>query len=191
MAVLSSLNDIKKGMVIAYEGEPCMVLGASFVRMQQRKPVMQTKMRSLRTGKVIEYSFKPGETIEEADIERKTASFLYSQGDQYYFMDVENYEQFFVTAQELGEQKNYLKEGQVVEVLYFAGRPISVPLPKKIELKVVEAGFAVKGDTASGNVMKDVTLETGVTIKTPLFIKEGDIVRINTDTGEYTERVTN
>ena len=190
MAVLSSLNDIKKGIVIIYEREPCMVLESSFVRMQQRKPVMQTKLRSVKTGKVIEYSFKPGETVEEADIVRKKASFLYAQDEQYYFMDAESYDQFFVNANELGEQRGFLKEGQEVEVLYFEDKPITVSLPKKIELKVVEAGMAVRGDT-SGNVTKEVTLETGALIRVPLFVKEGDTIRINTDTGEYTERVTN
>lgn len=191
MAVLSSLNDIKKGMVIVYEGEPCLIMEASFVRMQQRKPVMQTKMRTLRNNKVIEYSFKPGESVEEADIERKKASYLYTEAEQYYFMDAESYDQFFVNASEIGEGKKFLKEGQEVEILLFDESPIAVQLPKKIDLKVTEAGSAVKGDTASGNVTKEVTLETGATIRVPLFVKEGDIIRINTDTGEYTERVTN
>ncbi|OGL77899.1 elongation factor P [Candidatus Uhrbacteria bacterium RIFCSPHIGHO2_12_FULL_54_23] len=191
MAVLSSLNDIKKGIVLNYQGEPYIIMEASFMRMQQRKPVMQTKMRSLRTGKVTEYSFKPGETVEEADIARKKASFLYAQDNQYYFMDLENYDQFFVNSSEAGDGKKFLKEGQEVEVLLFEEAPISVQLPKKIELAVTEAGSAVKGDTASGNVTKEITLETGAVIRVPLFVKEGDIVRINTDTGEYTERVTN
>jgi len=189
MPVLSSLNDIKKGTVIVYEGEPCIVLESSFVRMQQRKPVMQTKLRSLKSGKVVEYSFKPGDRVEEADIERKKASFLYEQNDQYYFMDAVSYDQFFVSEGELGIYKNFLREGQEVEVLSFEDKPISVKLPAKIVLKVIEAGMAVRGDT-SGNVTKEVKLETGVSIKVPLFINEGDSIRINTDTGEYTERVT-
>lgn len=191
MSVLSSLNDIKKGIVLNYQGEPCIIMEASFMRMQQRKPVMQTKMRSLRTGKVTEYSFKPGETVEEADITRKKASFLYAQDAQYYFMDQESYDQFFVNAAEVGEGKVFLKEGQEVEILFFDDAPIAVQLPKKLDLKVTEAGSAVKGDTASGNVTKEITLETGAVIKAPLFVKEGDMIRINTDTGEYTERVTN
>ncbi|MFA4873278.1 MAG: elongation factor P [Patescibacteria group bacterium] len=190
MAVLSSLNDIKKGIVLNYQGEPCIVMDASFMRMQQRKPVMQTKLKNLRSGKVIEYSFKPGERVEEADITRKKATFLYAQDSQYYFMDQETYDQFFINASEIGEGKNFLKEGQEVEVLRFDEMPISVQLPKKIDLRVTEADAAVKGDTASGNVTKEVTLETGATIRTPLFVKEGDLIRINTDTGEYTERVT-
>lgn len=190
MSVLSSLNDIKKGVVIVYQGEPCIVVEASFMRMQQRKPVMQTKLKSLRTGKVIEYSYKPGETVEEADIARKKASFLYVQDRQFYFMDQESYDQFFVNESEVGDGKKFLKEGQELEVLLYNDAFISVQLPKKIDLKVLEAGSAVKGDTVSGNVTKEVTLETGATIRAPLFVKEGDVVRINTDTGEYVERVT-
>ena len=190
MATLSSLNDIKKGIVLNYQGEPCIVMDASFMRMQQRKPVMQTKLKNLRSGKVIEYSFKPGERVEEADITRKKAAFLYAQDSQCYFMDQETYDQFFINASEIGEGKNFLKEGQEVEVLRFDEIPISIQLPKKIDLRVTEADAAVKGDTASGNVTKEVTLETGATIRAPLFVKEGDLIRINTDTGEYAERVT-
>ncbi|MEW6610457.1 MAG: elongation factor P [Patescibacteria group bacterium] len=190
MSVLSSLNDITKGIVINYQGEPCLVMEASFMRMQQRKPVMQTKLKNLRSGKIIEYSFKPGERVEEADITRKKANFLYAQDNQYYFMDQESYDQCFINASEIDEGKRFLKEGQEVEVLRFDELPISVQFPKKIDLKVTEAGSAVKGDTASGNVTKEITLETGAVIKAPLFIKEGDVVRINTESGEYTERVS-
>ena len=188
MSVLPSLNSIKVGLIILYNGEPYQVQIANFVRMQQRKPVMQTKLKHLVTGKVLEYSFKPGEKVEEAELEKHKANFLYRDLQGIHFMDQESYEQFDITATTVGESINLIKEGTEVMVLVFNGSPIAVELPKKVELKVTSAPPAVKGDTA-GNVTKLVTVETNAQIATPLFVKEGDIIRVNTDTGQYVERV--
>ncbi|MBI5135614.1 elongation factor P [Candidatus Uhrbacteria bacterium] len=189
MSVLPSLNSIRVGMILLYNGEPYQVQIANFVRMQQRKPVMQTKMKHLVTGKVLEYSFKPGERVEEADLEKRKANYLYSDQTNAYFMDQSNYEQFGIELPVLGDSGDFIKEGTEVVAVIFNGNPISVELPKKIDLKVTSAPPAVKGDSAQGRVMKVVTLETGATIQAPLFINEGDIIRINTETMEYVERV--
>lgn len=187
MAVLPSLNSIRVGVRVLVNEEPCQVISANFMRCQQRKPVMQTKLRNLINGKVVEISFKPGDRIEEADLEKKRADYLYSDDRGIYFMDSESYEQVSVDPEILGEQKKLLKEGTQVEVLYFGEQPISVNLPPKIDLKVTSAPPGIRGDS-SGNVTKQITLETGLSINAPLFIKEGDSVRINTDTMEYVER---
>ena len=187
---ISSLNDIKKGMVINYEGQPCIVLEARFLRMQQRKPVMQTKLKNIITGKVVEYSFKAGETVTEADVERRKASYLYSENDKLFFMDQTTYDQFFFTKDTVGEHAQLLKEGQSVDVVLFNGNAVTVTLPPKVDLIVTQTTDAVKGNTASGNVSKEATLETGFIIRVPLFIKEGDMIRISTDSFEYVERVS-
>lgn len=188
MGVLGALNDIKVGMVLNYEGEPYQVLTANFVRMQQRKPVMQTKMRHLVTGRTLEYSFKQGERVESADLSRNKVNYLYRDGDQLHFMDNGSFEQFSLASNVLGDQAGFLKDGMEVDVLYYNDKPINIELPKKVDLKVVETEPGVKGDTAQGSVLKHAKLETGASIQVPLFVKEGDIVRINTERGEYVER---
>ena len=189
MAVLPSLNSIKPGVTILYNGEPYIVQWANFVRMQQRKPVMQTKLKHLVTGKVLEYSFKPGEKVEAADLERIKANFLYRDHEGGHFMDNENYEQFTFSDEALGEKINYLKEGFEVQILTFNENPITVELPPKVNLRVTSAAPGVRGDSAQGNVTKEATLENGLLLKVPLFVKEGDIVRISTESGEYLERI--
>jgi elongation factor P len=188
MAVLPSLNSIKVGLNILFDKEPYQVLTANFVRMQQRKPVMQTKLRNLINGKVLEYSFKAGEKVEEADLERRKADYLYADASGVNFMDTENYEQFAIDQSMLGEKTKLLKEGMQADVLYFDGRPITVSLPPKVELKVASAPPGLKGDSAGGTT-QPVTLETGLVINAPLFVKEGDTIRINTESLEYVERV--
>ncbi len=185
---MGTLNDIKKGLVITINSEPYLVLEAKFLRMQQRKPVMQTKMKNLISGKVLENNFKPGDRIAEADIAKKKVNYLYKDPQNYYFMDNESYEQFAVTTETIGDQSRFLKEGLTVDAVYFNDRPIAIQLPPKVELKVASAPPGVRGDTAQGKATKTVTLETGAAINTPLFVKEGDIIRINTETGEYAER---
>lgn len=189
MATLGALNDIKVGMVLNYEGEPYQVLVANFVRMQQRKPVMQTKMKHLVTGRVLEYSFKPGDRVETADLARNKVNYLYQESDQYHFMDNNTFEQFSLSAELLGDKTNFMTEGMEVDVMYYNDKPINIDIPKKVELKVVETEPGVRGDTAQGSVMKPAKLETGVTINVPIFVKEGDLIRVNTEKGEYSERV--
>lgn len=185
---INTIKDIKKGMILDYAGEPYSVLEATFVRMQQRKPVMQCKLKNIINGKVIEYSFKSGETATEADVEKRRGQYLYADEHSYFFMDESTFDQFFLSKEAVGEPGKLLKEGQRVEVVFFNNAPVTVALPPKVELKVASTMEAVKGNTASGNVLKDATLETGFVARVPLFIKEGDTIRINTDTLAYSDR---
>lgn len=189
MATLSTLNDIKKGLNILYENEPYTVMEANFVRMQQRKPVMQTKLKNLLNGKVAQVNFHPGDRVEEADLMRKKVDYLYSDGETWNFMSSDDFEQFTLPKEALGAQTDFLKDGDKVDALYFNGNPVSVKLQPKVEIKIVSAPDGVRGDSAQGRVTKLAELETGANINVPLFVKVGDIVRINTETGEYVERV--
>jgi len=187
MAILSSLNSIRQGMVLLYNDAPYVVVWADFMRTAQRKPVKRTKLSNLLNGKVIEQTFKPGDKVAEADVERTAADYLYHDGENYYFMDKKTMDQFFFKSEQIGEQKYFLLEGASVDILYFNGQPVSVMLPKKVSLEVVDAPEAVKGDTQNGGV-KRVKLESGYEVAVPLFIKNGEKVIINTETGDYVER---
>lgn len=190
MAVLSSLNDIKQGRAIVYDGEPYLVIAAQFVRMQQRKPVMQTKLRNLINGKVLEITFKPGDRVAEAEIGRLDATFLYATEQEAHFMDGTTFEQVSLPRGEVAAALTYLKEGTAVALRTFAGKPVALELPPKMDFQVTAAAEAVRGDSAQGRVMKTVTIETGAEVAVPLFVREGDTIRLNTQTGEYVERVT-
>jgi elongation factor P len=187
---ISTLNDIKKGINVLNEGEPYVVVEANFVRMQQRKPVMQTKLRNLLNGKVAQINYHPGDRVEEADLMRKKVDYLYNDGENWNFMSNDDFEQFSLPKDSLGDKVGFMKEGDKVDALYFNGNPVSVSLQPKVELKVISAPEGTRGDSAQGRVTKSAELETGVSIQVPLFVKEGDIVRINTETAEYVERVS-
>ena len=181
------ISDIKLGVILMYNDEPWQIIWSNRMRTAQRKPVMQTKLRNIITGKVIEYSFKFGEKVDEADVSKEKASFLYADGSGTHFMNQETFETVDMPKEVTREQENYLKEGMEVSILRFNGRPVSVELPIKVELKVTEAPPDTKGNSG-GNVTKPVTLETGLSVNAPMFIKEGDILRIDSRDGQYVER---
>jgi len=183
------LNDLKIGTIILWEKQPVQIIWSNRMRTAQRKPVMQTKMRNVITGKVYEYSFKFGESIDEADVMREKANFLYADADGTHFMNNETFETVDIAKEITQEQENYLKEGMEVSILNFNGKPVSIELPIKVELKVVEAPPDVKGNSA-GKITKPVRLETGLMVDVPMFIKEGDVLRIDSRSGEYVERAT-
>jgi elongation factor P len=182
------LNDLKIGTIILWEKQPVQVIWSNRMRTAQRKPVMQTKMRNVITGKVYEYSFKFGESIEEADVVREKATFLYADADGTHFMNQETFETADIPKEVTLEQEKFLKESMEVSILRFNNKPVSIELPIKIELKVTEAPPDTKGNSG-GNVTKPVTLETGLVVNAPMFIKEGDVLRIDTRDGKYEERV--
>lgn len=184
------MNDIRVGTLVKIGGQPYVCLWSDFMRTAQRKPVRRTKLKNLITGNVLEQTFKHGDKIEEADVERVKASYLYTDDSGVHFMDSVSYEQVALPKDMVGEQLKFMKDGTEYSLVTFEGKPITVELPKKVELKITTTGDAVRGDTAQGAVYKDAILETGATVKVPMFVKQGDIVRINTETGEYTERVT-
>lgn len=184
------LNDLKIGTIILWENQPVQVIWSNRMRTAQRKPVMQTKLRNVITGKVYEYSFKFGEKIDEADVVREKASFLYADQDGTHFMNQETFETIDIQKEITQEQENFLKEGMEVSVLKFNDKPVSIELPIKVDLKVVEAPPDVKGNSG-GNITKPVKLETGFVVQAPMFIKEGETIKISTVSGEYVERVAN
>lgn len=188
MAVLS-YNEILPKCVIEYNNEPYEVLSSHIFRMQMRKPVNQTKLRQVISGKVLEISFHQSETIKEADIEYIDANYLYTNRGESWFAEKGNPKNRFSFPEDaVYEKVQWLKTNDEVEVMVYKEKPVSIKIPIKVDLKVTEAAPAVKGDTVSGG-SKQVTLESGATVNTPLFINEGDILRINTDSGEYVERV--
>lgn len=184
-------NEITVRKYIVFENEPYEVLSSHVFRKQMRKPVNATKLKNLISGRVVEHSFSAQDKAEEADIEARKVKFLFqNRGDWMFCEENDPSKRFNINANLLGDTGKYMKPNSLVDVLSFEDKPFSVKLPVKVELKVTDAPPAVKGDTAkSGN--KVITLETGATLTAPMFVAEGDIVRINTETGEYVERVTN
>ncbi len=180
-----AINDLKSGTYIVVDGEPFVITKHSFVKMGRGQGVMRTTVRNLKTGQTLEKSFKGADKVEQADITRSKANYLYQEGNEYHFMDQESYDQFFVTDAQLGDAARYLIENLTVDVLQFNGHAINVEIPTKITYTVSQAPPGVRGDTAQGSVTKKVTLENGLEINTPLFISAGDEIIINTESGEY------
>ncbi|MBI4709255.1 MAG: elongation factor P [Candidatus Portnoybacteria bacterium] len=184
-----SYSDLKPGTVFILDGSPYEVLEFNFLRMQQRKPVAQTKIKNLISGKVISRNFQPNETFQEAEIIYKNVKFLYNHRDKFVFTEISDpSKRFELEEEQIGETKKFLKQNSEIEMIEFEGKIINISLPIKMEFKVIEAPPSIKGNTAQGGT-KVVKIETGATINAPLFIEEGDIIRINTQTGDYFERV--
>lgn len=185
-----SITDLRKGAIFQQDGVPYKVVEYNQKVIGRGGSIVSVKVKSLLDGKVLDKTFKGNEQIEDADVSRQTVSFLYEDKGSYVFMNDETYEQFPLDENEISEQKGYLKEGDKVQMLLFNSRPISIDLPKNVPLKVTYAEQAVKGDTATA-LMKEATVETGITVKVPAFIKEGDVIRVDTRTGTYLEREKN
>jgi len=182
-------NEIKPRKYIVYEGEPFEVLSSHVFRKQQRKPVNATKLRNLITGKVVETSFHQSEKVEEAEIDKREVKYLYSNRGEAWFCETKDpSKRFSLPEEKIADQIKFIKANNTVEILEFDGQLLGIDIPIKVELKVTDAPPAVKGNTVQGG-LKQVTLETGLTINAPMFVNEGDILRINTETGEYVERV--
>lgn len=184
-----TINDLKIGTNIQIENEPYLVIKSEHAHLGRGGATVRVKVRNLLNGKVLQRAYKPADKIESAELTRSQADFLYAENDQYYFMDSQSYEQFFLNKKNLASKIDWLKPGQTVDVLNFQNQPVSIQLPPKIELKVTSALPGLRGNTAQGSVTKPVILETGLEIQVPLFVKQGDTVRVNTETGEYIDRV--
>ncbi|HEY1037685.1 MAG TPA: elongation factor P [Candidatus Paceibacterota bacterium] len=182
-------NEITVRKCIVFEGEPYEVLSSHVFRKQMRKPVNATKLKNLISGRVVEHSFGATDKAEEAEIETRKVKFLYENKGEWWFCEEKDpSKRFKLDADLVGSAGRFMKANTLVDITSFDEKPFGVKLPVKVELKVTEAPPSIKGDSAKGG-NKVVTLETGATINAPLFITEGEIVRINTDTGEYVERV--
>lgn len=181
-------NQLNPGVYFIYEGQPYIVMSSQPLRMQQRKPVFQTRMRNVLNGKIIEHNFMISDMLEEADIQKKVVKFLYTNRGEYWFADIKDASKRYKIAEDIiGTSAKFLKPNTEVTALEFNGTAINVDLPIKMDFEVVEAPPSIKGNTAQGG-NKQVKLETGAMINVPLFVNEGDRVRVNTQTGEYVER---
>ena len=183
-----STTDFRKGLKLMIEGQPCIIIDFQHVKPGKGGAFVRTKWRNILTGNVNERNFRSGDKFDKPDLEEKTMQYLYAEGDNFYFMDTSTYEQTFITRVALGEATNFLKENIEASVLFFEGKVIGVDLPNTVELQITQCDPGVKGDTVSG-ATKPATLETGYTVNVPLFINEGDVLKIDTRTGEYLERV--
>ncbi|MDD5469695.1 MAG: elongation factor P [Candidatus Peribacteraceae bacterium] len=182
------ITELKPGRAVQLDGEPYLIVTSQFGRKSQSKANMQCKLRNLKTGAVISRNFQGSEMVEPADVGYRRVQYLYSDGSSFTFMDLETYDQFFLGKEIIGDSALYLVDGQEVDALVFSGSPIGIQLPATVNLKVAETIPGVKGDTASGGG-KPAKLESGLTVTVPLFVNEGDTVKVNTDTGMYMARV--
>lgn len=180
-------SDFKKGAAVKYNGDTYVIVGYQFVNPGKGAAFTRAKMKSVKTGKNVEVTFKSGEDVPEANMENKRCQYLYKDATEYTFMDNSTYDQFTISSEMIGDDSDFLIDGTEVVVVFVDDNPASVQLPTKMDFKVISAPPGEKGDTATGGT-KPVVIETGATITAPLFIKEGDSIRVNTETHEYVER---
>lgn len=184
-----TINDLKYGVLFLYNNQPYKVLEASHLKKARSGGMVQVKIKNLINGNVLSITFKSSDRFEEAIVSQETFLYLYNHRGQFWFARVgKPQERFFLTAEQIGEKQHYLKQQAEVQILFFEGQAIGIELPIKMDFIVTEAPPGIKGDTAQGNT-KSVTIETGAIVRVPLFINTGDVIRINTETGEYVERV--
>jgi elongation factor P len=183
-----STPDFRRGLKIELNGEPFAIVEFQHVKPGKGGAFVRTTLKSLMTGNVVDRTFRSGEKVDKPDLEEKEMQYLYESDSQFHFMDNDTYEQSFLTEEQLGDARNYLQENVTVTVLFHNGKPIGVEVPIFVELvvKSTEPGF--KGDTASGGT-KPATLETGMVVQVPLFVDEGDVLKVDTRSGKYMERV--
>lgn len=188
MAGVYDTSEFRKGLKIEYDGDPYEILDFQHVKPGKGSAFVRTSIKNLLNGRVLQPTLKSGEKVGRPDIEEKDMQFLYAQGDEYHFMEKKTYEQTFVSESVLGEAKNFLKENIDVAVMFYNGKAIGVTLPNSVELKVTKCDPGVRGDTVSG-AQKPAVLETGYQVNVPLFINEGDVLKIDTRDGKYLTRV--
>ena len=182
------VNELRKGTTFTMDGEIYKVLEYQHHKPGRGKAIIRTKIRNLRTGVIIDKNFTSGDRVRDIRIDKVEAQYLYNDGEFYHFMNTETYEQPALPAAALGEAIDYLTENMTLTLSFYEGEPLDVILPSAVDLKVVNAPLAIAGDTATG-ATKQVTLESGLKVSVPLFINEGDIIRVDTRTGEYVTRV--
>ncbi|HLR87935.1 MAG TPA: elongation factor P [Wenzhouxiangella sp.] len=184
-----STNQFKSGLKILIDGDPCNIVENEFVKPGKGQAFNRVKIRNLLTGRVVERTFKSGETVEAADVFEKNFQYLYSDGEFWHFMDPETFDQLAADEKVIGDAKLWLKEEDICQITLWNGQPIVVTPPNFVELKIVETDPGLRGDT-SGSGGKPAHLETGATVRVPLFVQEGEVIRVDTRSGEYLSRVT-
>lgn len=182
-----SITNLKTGTKITMDGEPYSVLSYYHSKMGRGGAVVKTKLKNLKTGAIIDKTFQGADKVDEAELTKKSAVYLYSDESSSFFMDSESFEQFEIPLEKVGSDKNYLVENESVDILYFNNEAINIELPIKLAFKVISAPPAVKGNSA-GSITKKVTIETGAEVNAPIFIKDGDRIIVDTRTGDYVER---
>ncbi len=182
-------TDFRRGLKIEYKGEPYEIAEFQHVKPGKGAAFVKTRMRNLLTGNILDINFRSGDKFEKPDLEEREMQFLYFDNDGCWFMDNQTYDQVSISRESLGEKTGYLQEGVNVTILFYRGKAIDIELPNFVELRIVETEPGVRGDTVSGG-SKPAKLETGVVVNVPLFISRGDVVKIDTRTGEYVERVS-
>ena len=183
-----STNEFRGGLKIMIDGSPCSIIENEFVKPGKGQAFCRVKMRNLKTGRVLEKTFKSGETVPAADVVDLEMQYLYCDGEHWHFMDPDSFEQYTADENAMSDAKQWIKGEEICVVTLYNGNPLTVSAPNTVELAVSETDPGLKGDTASGG-NKPATLETGAVIRVPLFIGEGEILKINTRTGEYLSRV--
>jgi elongation factor P len=181
-------SDFRKGLKIEIGGEPYTIVDFQHVKPGKGGAFVRTRLKSLTSGNVLDMTFRSGDKVDKPDLEEREMQFLYESNGEYHFMDTNNYEQLFLTADHLGDSKDFLKENLVIKAVFHNKRPIGIETPMFVELKVAQTEPGMRGDTATG-ATKPATLESGAVIQVPLFVNEGDILRIDTRTREYITRV--
>jgi elongation factor P len=181
-------GDLKRGLAIELDGEPYAVVEYERSKMQQRAPVMRIRFRSLRTGRIVDRTFSGYDVkLTRASVERRSAQYIYQDGDLYYFMDTDSYDQFPMSREIVEEALPYLIDQTTVDLLFYQDAPISIELPITMELKVAESDPGLRGDTAQGGT-KSATMETGLVVQVPLFVEAGQTIKVDTRTGQYLSR---
>lgn len=183
-----STNEFRNGLKVMLDGEPCSILDNEFVKPGKGQAFNRVRLRNLNSGRVWERTFKSGESLEGADVIDQSMEYLYNDGEFYHFMDPESFEQFQADLKAVGDASNWLKEQDVCTVTLYNGAPLSVTPPNFVELEIVETDPGVKGDTAQGGT-KPAYLSTGAVVKVPLFLSIGEVIKVDTRTGEYQNRV--
>ncbi len=181
-------SQFRNGLKIELDGEPFSIVFFQHVKPGKGGAFVRTKVRNLKTGRVLERRFRAGERVELADVEERKMQYLYQDGEQLVFMDSESYEQIPFSTDQVGDARKFLKENLEVDVVFWRGQPITIELPAFVTAAITRCEPGIKGDTAS-NVTKPATLETGAVVQVPLFVKEGETIRVDTRSGEYVERV--
>lgn len=184
-----STADVRGGFKVEIEGEPYAVVSNEFVKPGKGQPFNRIKVKHLKTGRVTEKTFKSGEKLDLADVEENKMRMLYKEGDDYVFMDDVSFDQIHISSDLLGDNTKWLMEEVIYDVTFYKGQPIDVTPPTFMEMTITETAPGVRGDTASGRVLKPATVESGAKVQVPIFINEGEKIKVDTRTGEYVSRV--
>jgi len=187
--MMAFTSEFRKGLRILLDNEPFVIVDFQHVKPGKGGAFVRTRIKSLVSGNVLDRTFRSGDKVELPELEESQMQFLYKEGDKFYFMDTRTFDQIFIDEKNLGDARNYIKEGLVIEVLIYKGNPIDVEIQNFVDLKIVQTEPGMRGDTAQ-NATKPALLESGFSIQVPLFVEEGEVVKIDTRTGQYIERVS-